>query len=97
MHRNITALAEATRIKALNDEGLVGGYLVRFGNAANKDLHGEFFTPDTNFELAWYEERPALYHHGLDGVIKTQVIGSIKKLTQDAEGIWAEAQLDLHT
>lgn len=76
-------------------EGRVGGYLVVFGSPAQKDLEGEYFTPETDFALHWYEKRPALYHHGLDGTLKSALVGEIDVLKVDSTGVWAEAQLDL--
>ncbi len=84
-------------VKALNaEEGRLGGYLVVWGDATVRDLQGEFFTQDTDFALDWYEARPMLYHHGLDGNLKSAVIGQIDTLRADEIGIWAEAQLDMH-
>lgn len=73
----------------------VGGYLVLWGSPAQKDLTGEYFTPDTELGLDWYDRRPALYHHGLDGTMKASVIGVIDTLKTDDVGVWAEAQLDM--
>ena len=88
---------QPTAVKTLNAEtGRVGGYLVVWGDAHTRDLQGEYFTPETDFALEWYDERPVLYHHGLDGNLKAAVIGKIDALTVDEVGIWAEAQLDLH-
>ncbi len=77
-------------------EGRVGGYLVVWGDSRHRDLQGEYFTPETDLALEWYECRPALYHHGLDDAVKSSVIGAIDTLTPDDTGVWAEAQLDLH-
>ncbi|MGB7339879.1 MAG: phage major capsid protein [Phototrophicaceae bacterium] len=76
--------------------GRVGGYLVVWGDTSTRDLQGEFFTEDTDFALDWFEVRPMLYQHGLDGDLKSAVIGHIDALTVDDIGIWAEAQLDMH-
>ncbi len=76
-------------------EGRVGGYLVIWGDSAKRDLQGEYFTPDTDLGLDWYPKRPVLYHHGLDGKVKSAVIGAIDTLKADETGLWAEAQLDL--
>lgn len=85
-----------TRVKTIDaDEGRVGGYLLIWGDPAQRDLQGEFFTPETELGLDWYPVRPVLYHHGLDGTIKAAVIGMIDTLRTDAVGLWAEAQLDL--
>jgi len=80
----------------LGDAGdRIGGYLVVFGSPAQKDLTGEYFTPETELGLDWYAQRPMLYHHGLDGELKTALIGTIDTLKVDAVGLWAEAQLDM--
>ena len=89
--------------------GRIGGYLVIWGVSAQRnggsddggvlvqrDLQGEYFTPQTDVGLNWYEQRPVLYHHGLDGALKAAVIGVIDTLKPDDIGLWAEAQLDLH-
>jgi hypothetical protein len=73
----------------------VGGYLCVWGNAAQKDLQGEYFTPRTELGLDWYPERPALFHHTLDKTIKTTKLGMIDTLKADSVGLWAEAVLDL--
>jgi HK97 family phage major capsid protein len=86
----------ATTLKTLDAaEGRVGGYLVVWGSPQQRDLQGEYFTPHTDFGLDWYAQRPVLYHHGLDGHLKTAVIGVIDRLRADDTGLWAEAQLDL--
>jgi HK97 family phage major capsid protein len=86
-----------TTLKTLNaEEGRVGGYLVVWGSPDQRDLQGEYFTPETDLALDWYAQRPVLYHHGLDGSLKAAVIGVIDTLKPDAVGLWAEAQLDLH-
>ena len=85
-----------TTLKTLNAaEGRVGGYLVIWGSREQRDLQGEYFTPETEFGLDWYAQRPVLYHHGLDGNLKAAVIGMIDTLKADDTGLWAEAQLDL--
>ena len=76
--------------------GRIGGYLIRWGETRQRDLQGEYFTPQTDVGLDWYEQRPVLYHHGLDGALKAAVIGVIDTLQPDETGLWAEAQLDLH-
>lgn len=76
------------------DEWSVGGYLVVWGDERHRDLEGEFFTPDTNLGLDHYETRPIMYHHGIDGKVKSEAIGTIHTLKADKTGLWAQAQLD---
>lgn len=78
-------------IKAIEGgpEGLVGGYLVRFGG---EDLDGECFDADTDFGSQ--TSTAVLYHHGLDKALKLRPIGQ-GTLTIDDVGVWIEAQLDM--
>lgn len=83
-----------TAVKSLGTDR-IGGYLVVWGDSDHPDLHGEYFTPQTELGLDWYPRRPVLYHHGLDGALKAALVGVIDTLRTDAVGLWAEAQLDL--
>jgi len=85
----------STAAKALGDDGRIGGYLVVWGDAARRDLHGEYFSPATDLGLGWYPCRPVLYQHGLDGALGPALIGQIKAFQPDDVGLWVEAQLDL--
>jgi hypothetical protein len=75
----------------------LGGYLVIWGDPGQKDLHGEYFTPDTDLALDWFERRPALYQHGLDAKMGSQLVGHIDTLEPDDIGLWAEAQVQANT
>lgn len=79
-------------VKALDDKGKVGGYLVRFSTEADPDLTGDFFTSETDFGET--DKLPVLYHHGFDKSIGKRKIGAAT-LRRDDVGIWAEAQLQL--
>lgn len=81
-------------VKALDDTGRIGGYLAVWGSANTRDLHGEYFTPETDFGLDWYPARPVLYHHAQDAAVKAAALGVIDTLRADEIGLWAEAQLD---
>lgn len=83
-----------TAVKALDDSGRIGGYLAVWGSANTRDLHGEYFTPETDFGLDWYPARPVLYHHAQDAAVKAAALGVIDTLRADETGLWAEAQLD---
>lgn len=91
------AASPTTRVKALDEGGRVGGYLVVWGDAARRDLQGEYFTPATELGLDWYPRRPVLYHHGLDGDLGPVMIGQIEHMQPDETGVWVEAQLDLRS
>ena len=80
----------------MRQSGRIGGYLIVWGESRQRDLQGEYFTPQTDVGLDWYDQRPVLYHHGLDGSLKAAVIGVMDTLRADDTGLWAEAQLDLH-
>ena len=77
-------------------KGRIGGYLIVWGESRQRDLQGEYFTPQTDVGIDWYQQRPVLYHHGLDGALKAAVIGVMDTLRPDDIGLWAEAQLDMH-
>ena len=88
---------QSKRVKMVDaPAGRIGGYLLVWGESRQRDLQGEYFTRETDVGLDWYEQRPVLYHHGLDGALKAAVIGVIDTLRPDDIGLWAEAQLDLH-
>ncbi|GAB4573139.1 MAG: hypothetical protein Kow0077_14600 [Anaerolineae bacterium] len=86
--------AAALRVKTLGDDR-IGGYLVVWGDPDHRDLHGEYFTPQTDLALDWFPHRPVLYHHGLDGTLKAALVGVIDTLRADETGLWAEAQLEI--
>lgn len=80
-------------IKALGD-GKVGGYLVRFTGPDQPDLEGDFFTPDTDFDLEGKSALSVYYQHGQDATLKNRRIGRGKAAVDDV-GLWIEAQLEL--
>ncbi len=81
-------------LKALDDEGRIGGYLIVWGAPKRRDLQGEYFTPETDLALDWYDRRPLLYHHGQDATLKSALVGVLDTLRADETGLWAEAQLE---
>ncbi len=83
-----------TTVKTLSADGRIGGYLAVWGSADQRDLHGEYFTPATDFGLDWYPARPVLYQHAQDAAVKMAALGVIDTLRADDTGLWAEAQLD---
>lgn len=97
-------------VKALDENGKVGGYLVRFSTKGRKDLDGEYFTADTYFGPRDGDGADTVFHHGLPLPVKTagvaiETIEEIQSLSErifapvktkkDAVGIWAETVLNL--
>lgn len=82
-------------IKSL-ENGRVGGYLVSFTSADQKDLTGEYFTADTEFLIENYPIKGvnALFHHGLDEDVSVIPIGAIDYVEVRPDGIWAETKND---
>jgi HK97 family phage major capsid protein len=82
-------------IKAIDDYR-VGGYLVRFTNENDRDLHNEWFSKDTDF---WMERdypikgSRVLLEHGLDDFVKVMPIGIIDLVQEDEIGLYVEAKL----
>jgi len=80
------------------DENLVEGWGMPYGGLhAGQDLAGEHFTDQTDFCFEWFDERPLLFHHGLDGEAGMAVIGRVKSWTKRDLGVWVQAQLDAHS
>lgn len=97
-------------LKALDDQGKVGGYLVRFTNSKNKDLDGEYFTDQTYYGPNDGNGSDTIFHHAKSlPVASTQLTPAIKSqleklkdhlfdpgtVKRDAVGLWAEVVLDM--
>jgi HK97 family phage major capsid protein len=97
LHANKSSAREiATSTADAPDSAVrIGGYLIVWGNRSQRDLQGEYFTPQTELALDWFERRPVLYQHGMDDHLKASPIGVIDQLHPDDTGVWAEAQIDL--
>ena len=93
-----TLVCYGGEIKALDDAGRVGGYLVRYGSASQPDSssYKDFFTPETDFWCELPGKTVAIYHHGLDATLGLQKLGPVE-LKADEVGVWAEAQLKLRS
>ena len=85
----------AGAIKALGEQGEIGGYLVAYGSPEQRDKQGEYFTNQTDFLLDYYKERPVLFHHGLANEGPT-AIGVITEIIPDERGLYARAKLWLN-
>lgn len=91
----LVALGGACKALSDADDGRFGGHLIMWGNEHERDLQGEFFTPDTDLSLDWFDRRPVLYHHGLDQAVRAKSVGFFDTLKTDDVGLWIEGQLDL--
>ncbi len=89
---NDALVFQGTEVKALGD-GLVGGYLVRYGDEKKTDLTGDFFTDKTNFGDA--AESIVFYNHGLDPTLGKKQFKNKAALGTDKIGKWIKHQLDL--
>lgn len=87
-------------VKALDDSGRVGGYLVRFTDAQHKDLVGDYFTKDTYLGARSGDGVDCLFHHGLPlkaafpAEFSDHLFAPLKTKVDDI-GVFAETVLDL--
>lgn len=79
-------------VKALDDNGKIGGYLIRYGTDSDPDLTGDYFTAET--DLGEGDKLPVLYHHGFDKQLGKRKLG-VAHTHKDDIGVWAEAQLQM--
>jgi hypothetical protein len=88
-----TLITSSSAIKSLGD-GKFAGYLVRFSDASQPDLAGDYFTADTDFGMVAGEVKstPVYYNHALDPTLKTRKIGTATMELKEA-GVWFEGQL----
>lgn len=86
-----TLIAFGGSVKALGD-GKIGGYLVAFTGPDAPDMQGEYFTPDTDFDIEDGDRVTLYYNHGLDPTLKRRKLGS-GSVKRDDVGVWLEAQL----
>lgn len=91
----IQLVARGGSLKALAN-GKVLGQGVMFTSAQKKDLTGDYFDTDTDFMWEGKEKRAALYHHGLDPVMGTKLIGDGWNYKgKDSVSLWVEDQLNM--
>lgn len=83
-------------VKALG-QNRIGEYLVLWGGPDQKDLDSEYFSRETEELTAIFQavgRVPILYHHAMDGVVKTSVVGLLDIMQPDDIGMWVEGELD---
>lgn len=88
---SVDVVTFGAEVKALPG-GKVGGYLVRYTDATNPDLTGDYF--DAKSDIRVGDSLDVYYNHGLDKELKKRVIGRAM-VRKDAAGVWAETQLNL--
>ena len=77
-------------------EGKVGGHLVLFGDAASKDLSGQWFTAATDYDTEFPGKSSVYFHHALDPTLKTKRLTPTKaEIGVDDVGVWIEGVLDV--
>lgn len=99
-----------SQLKALDDQGKVGGYAVRHSDGKTRDLSGEWFADDTYLGPQNGDGADVLFHHGLPIPIKARlsktdedflhglserIFSSPVKTKRDAIGLWAETVLNM--
>lgn len=80
------------------ENGIVEGYLVRFGNPNDTDLEKDYFTKSTDFGFEFdggqSHKLGLYYNHGMDKVLGTKKIG-YGEVKMDDKGLWYSAQLNM--
>jgi hypothetical protein len=87
-----------TAIKAIGEDE-IGAYGMLWGDGNNKDYHGEYFTPNTAEIKSVFEGMgaiPFLFDHGMDGTVKSTVIGKVTEMEEDEIGLWFKAKITEH-
>jgi len=80
-------------IKALGDQGTIGGYGILFSGPDAPDLQNEFFTKQTDYDLEGRSSLRLLYAHGLDQTVGPRQLGRAGFEFKE-KGIWFESVLD---
>jgi len=86
---------DMTRVKALGEDRF-GSYAIMWGNKRQRDITGEYFTPQTKGLLEIYNaigKLPVVYHHTMDNKVGGEVVGVIDTVRTDDIGVWVEGEL----
>lgn len=77
-------------------DSIIEGIGIPYGGPfAGKDIQGEAFTKSTDFCLDWFEKRPLLYDHALNGTVKTYKVGDVVYAdAEHDEGVFVRAELN---
>lgn len=80
---------------AEGSDDTIEGIGIPFGGPiAGKDIQGEAFTPQTDFCIDWFEKRPLLYDHAVNGTIKTAKVGDVVGHEMTDDGVFVRAELN---
>lgn len=90
-----TLIQFGSEVKALNDTGRVGGFLVLFGDATTGDLskYRDYFDAATYYGN--HKTSAVIYNHALDEQLKGTVLDCEGALEVKDAGVWIESQLEL--
>lgn len=58
------------------------------------DLDGEWFSERTDIKAGWLDVRLVDWHHGVDGLLKRDVIGKADNLRMEDDGWWVDVWLE---
>jgi hypothetical protein len=61
------------------------------GPMSGKDTDEQFFSRNTDIKPDWFSQRPLLFHHGQDHVVKDESIGFTDDLELEDDGWWVNA------
>lgn len=71
------------------------GLAKRPDNGIGFDLDDEYFSPRTDIKPDWFDRRPLVWHHNLDGLMKAEpVIGTADDTVLEDDGWWSTVWLD---
>ena len=60
-----------------------------------KDFDDEYFSPRTDIKADWFDRRPLVWHHNMDGTMKADpVLGTADDTEKADEGWWSTIWLD---
>jgi hypothetical protein len=88
-------------VKSFEQDGetYLDAYGILWGDATQKDLHGEYFTPETDELMAIFKQMgalPWLFNHAADGTLKSVVVGKVQEMGTDDIGLWYRTKVAEH-
>ena len=99
-HARAEGIGKATTVDYLKAEQLSTAkwrvLAIPFGGPfkGGKDADGEYFSARTDIKKDWFRERPVLWHHGGDEVLKDESLGTEDDLELERDGWWGKLWLD---